>query len=202
MTSRYVDLTHPIESSLFGAAQLAGAELIGHGTHIETAAPAPTCLDAPYRAQPDGADVAELPLERLVNVPVVVIRACGRSSIGPELIDDPGLLWGKAVLVHTGWSRYWGSPAYTSGSPFLTTPFATAMVEANVALLGIDGPSVDPVDNLAQPVHGTVLGHGIPLIENLTNLVHVPAHGARLTALPVPVCGMGSVPVRVIVVVA
>jgi kynurenine formamidase len=201
MTSRYVDLSHPMESGAFSAAQLAGSQLVSHGARIQTAADAATCLDAPYRAQPGGADVAQLPLERLVNVPVVVIRACGRRSIGPELIDDPGLLWGKAVLVHTGWSRYWGTPTYTSAGPFLTTPFATAVVEANVALLGIDGPSVDHVDDPAQPVHGTVLGHGIPLIENLTNLTYVPDHGARLTALPVPVCGAGSVPVRAVVVV-
>jgi kynurenine formamidase len=61
-----------------------------------------TYIDAPYHFHTEAADVAELPLERLVDVPVVVIRASGRTAIGPEVLSDPGQLWGKAVLVHNG----------------------------------------------------------------------------------------------------
>jgi hypothetical protein len=53
--------------------------------------------------------VAELALERLVDVPILVIRASGRAAVGPEVLEDSGALWGKAVLVHTGWSRHWGT---------------------------------------------------------------------------------------------
>jgi kynurenine formamidase len=144
--------------------------------------------------------VAELPLERLVDVAVVVVRASGRTAIGPEVLDDASALWGKAVLVHTGWSRRWGTPAYLSGSPYLTRGFAEAMVEANVALLGVDALNVDDVEDPTRPVHHTVLGNGIPLIEHLANLDRLPDHGARLTALPAPVRGLGSFPVRAVAI--
>ena len=159
-----------------------------------------TYVDAPYHFHANGADVAELPLERLVDVPIVVVRASGRAAIGPEVLDDVTALWGKAVLVHTGWSRRWGAPTYLAGSPYLTRGFAEVMVEANVALLGVDALNVDNVDDPARPVHHTVLGNGIPLIEHLTNLDRLPDQGARLTALPAPVHGMGSFPVRAVAI--
>jgi kynurenine formamidase len=79
-----------------------------------------TYIDAPYHFHAEGAGVAELPLERLVDVPVVVIRTSGRTALGPEVLSDPGGLWGTAVLVHTGLSWHWGTPVYLSGSPYLT----------------------------------------------------------------------------------
>jgi kynurenine formamidase len=217
MTSRYVDLSHPIKHEMITYPGLPGPTIstytsraesaqrlaIGVSLHIgriEMVVNTGTYVDAPYHFHADGADVAELPLERLVDVAVVVVRASGRAAIGPEVLDDVSALWGKAVLVHTGWSRHWGTPAYLSGSPYLTRGFAEAMVEANVALLGIDALNVDNVENPARPVHHTVLGNGIPLIEHLTNLDRLPDHGARLTALPAPVHGLGSFPVRAVAV--
>lgn len=217
MTSRYVDLSHPIEHEMTTYPGLPGPAIstyisrekseqrLGTGVsfhigRIEMVANTGTYVDAPYHFHAGGADVAELPLERLVDVPVVVIRASGRDAIGPEMLDDPGALWGKAVLVHTGWSRHWGTPAYLSGSPYLTRGFAEAMVKANIALLGIDALNVDNVEDLTRPVHHTVLGNGIPLIEHLTNLNRLPDQGARLTTLPAPVHGLGSFPVRAVAV--
>ena len=88
-----------------------------HIGRIEMIANTGTYVDAPYHFHADGADVAQLPLERLVDVAVVVVRASGRVAIGPELLDDASALWGKAVLVHTSWSRHWGTPAYLSDLP-------------------------------------------------------------------------------------
>jgi kynurenine formamidase len=219
MTSRYVDLSHPIEhdmpsypglpapviSTYISRAESAkqlGTGISFHVGRIEMIANTGTYLDAPYHFHAGAADVAQLALERLVDVPAVVIRAIGRAAVGPEVLEDPGVLWGKAVLVHTGWSRHWATQAYLSGSPYLTRGFAQAMVDANVALLGIDALNVDNVEDLTRPVHDTVLGNGIPLLEHLTNLDRLPDRGARLTALPAPVRGLGSFPVRAVAVVA
>jgi kynurenine formamidase len=215
MTSRYVDLSHPIEHGMTGypglpapvistyisreeSAQQLGTGISFHIGRIEMVANTGTYLDAPYHFHAGTADLAELPLERLVDVPVVVIRSRSHTAVGPEVLGDPGILWGKAVLVHTGWSRHWGTPAYRSNSPYLTRGFAQAMVEANVVLLGIDALNVDNVEDPTRPVHDTVLGNGIPLLEHLTNLDRLPDRGARLTALPAPVRGLGSFPVRAV----
>jgi len=52
------------------------------------------------------------------------------------------------------------------------------------------------LSGLAPPELGTV----IPIIEHLTNLGTVPQEGARLIALPAPVRGMASFPVRAVAV--
>ena len=217
MTSRHVDLSHPIKHGMITYPGLPGpiistyisreesARKLGGGVSyhlggIEMVVTSGTYVDAPYHFHAGGVDVAQLPLERLVEVRIVVIRASGRTAIGPEVIDNPGELWGTAVLVHTGWSRHWGTAAYLSGSPYLTQDFAEMMVEANIALLGVDSLNVDDIEDSTRPVHHTVLGSGIPLIEHLTNLDQLPDQGARLTALPAPVHGVGSFPVRAVAV--
>lgn len=215
--SRFVDLSHPIVAGMttypgldpptittYISREESGRRLAGGVSfdiqRIDMVANTGTYLDAPFHFHAGGVDVSALPLERVVDVPIVVVRASGRTRVEASQLGDPAALWGAAVLVHTGWSRNWGTPAYLSGSPFLTEGAARALVEANVAVLGIDALNVDDVDDLTRPVHDTLLGAGIPLLEHLTNLDALPDTGARLTALPAPVRGMGTFPVRAVAV--
>ncbi|WP_217697491.1 cyclase family protein [Nocardia donostiensis] len=158
-----------------------------------------TYIDAPFHFHAHGADIAELPLERLLNVSIVVIRVVGLRVVGPDVLGDPARLWGKAVLVHTAWSARWGSSAYWDlGHPFLVGEVAEALIAANVALVGIDSLDIDDTSLPTRPCRHTLLGAGIPIIEQMTNLDAVPDTGARLVALPAPVRGMGSFPLRAI----
>lgn len=171
-----------------------GVSFAIHG--IEMVANTGTYLDAPYHYHADGADIAALAPERLVDVPITVVRAVDAPSIGAALLGDPGRLWGHAVLIETGWSRHWGTPAYLAGSPYLTREAARVLVDANVALVGIDALNIDDVTDPTRPVHSGLLGAGIPIVEHLTNLAALPDDGARLTAVPAPVHGMATFPVR------
>src|SRR5512143_329123 len=91
-----------------------------HIGRIEMVANTGTYLDAPFHRFADGADLAQLPLERVAELPALVVRAAALGrAIGPEALP-PRALAGCAVLFHTGWSRYFGSDAYFSGHPFLT----------------------------------------------------------------------------------
>lgn len=160
-----------------------------------------TYLDAPYHYHAERADLAELPLQRLVNVPIVVVRAYGRPAVTAADLGDPGLLWGRAVLVHTGWARHWGTSRYLEPDcPHLTADAVTTLVDANAALVGIDSLNIDDPDDPTRPAHHGLLGADIPIIEHLTNLESVPDTGARLTALPAPVQAMASFPVRAVAV--
>jgi kynurenine formamidase len=110
ITSRYVDLSHPLEHEMTTYPGLPGpaittyisreksAQRLGTGVsfhigRIEMVANTGTYVDAPYHFHAKGADVAAPLLERLVDVPIVVIRASGRAAISPEVLDDPGVLW-------------------------------------------------------------------------------------------------------------
>ncbi|HWM00043.1 MAG TPA: cyclase family protein [Nocardioidaceae bacterium] len=213
--NRIVDLSHRIEHGMITYPGLPGPVV---GTHRERMESAPgvsfhigrmelvantgTYVDAPFHFHADRADIAALPLERLVDVPAVRVGAYGVDVIGPETLGDPERLWGKAVLVHTGWSRHWGTERYGSGGPHLTAAAARWLVDANVAVLGVDALNVDDITDPTRPVHNTLLGNDIPIVEHLTNLAALPDDGFRLTALPAPVRGMGSFPIRAVAVLA
>jgi len=109
-----------------------------------------TYLDAPFHFHPDGADVSAVPLERIADVPIVMIRASRLPSVDARRLGDPARLWGAAVLVQTDWSRHWDTAAYLAGSPFLTADAARALVDANVAVVGIDSLNVDDVEDLTR----------------------------------------------------
>jgi kynurenine formamidase len=89
-----------------------------------------TYVDSPHHRYPRGADLAELPLERLAHMPAVVIDATGAGrAIGPELFGGIALA-DRAVLVRTDFSRPWGSPACFTDHPYLTTHSVEVLVRA------------------------------------------------------------------------
>ena len=59
-----------------------------------------TYVDAPFHRHPDGPDLAALPLDRLANLPGVLIQVQREGAIGPEVFQSHDLA-GKAVLVRT-----------------------------------------------------------------------------------------------------
>jgi arylformamidase len=161
---------------------------------IELVANTGTYVDAPSHRYAEGKDLSELPLESLADLPGLLVSTTERA-IGPEHFEQLELR-GRAVLVHTGWSRHFGTPAYFEGAPFLTAAAAELLRVRAVALVGIDALNVDDVKDLQRPVHSTLLGAGIPICEHLTGLDQLPREGFRFSAVPVKVKGMGTFPVR------
>jgi len=103
---------------------------------------------------------------------------------------------GKAVLVHTGWDRHWRTDQYFEGHPFLTADAATYLRDAGATLVGIDSLNIDDTTNPTRPVHTTLLGAGIPIVEHLCALEDVPTAGFCFSAVPPKVRGIGTFPVR------
>jgi arylformamidase len=62
-------------------------------------------------------------------------------------------------------------------------------------VVGIDCLNIDSIADGARPVHTTLLGAGIPIVEHMTGLAAVP-DGARFYAVPPRIEGMGTFPVR------
>jgi kynurenine formamidase len=155
-----------------------------------------TYLDAPFHRFADGADLAALPLECVANLPALVVTAPARGrAIGEGELPDRELR-GHAVLFRTGWSRHFGSDAYFEGHPFVTREAAERLALRGAALVGIDSLNIDDTADGARPAHTRLLAAGIPIVEHLTRLAELPAHGLRFFAVPVKVRGMGTFPVR------
>ncbi len=168
-----------------------------HIGRIDMVANTGTYVDAPSHRFAEGADLATLPLGRVADVPGVVVDVRGSTdrAIGAEAFL-PYQTSGRAVLVLTGWSRHFGTPAYAAGHPFLTESAARHLVEAGATLVGIDSLNIDDIADPRRPVHTTLLAAGIPVCEHLTRLDTLPTTGFRFSAAPVAVEGMGTFPVR------
>lgn len=164
---------------------------------IEMIANTGTYLDSPFHRYADGDDVSQLKLESLANLDCVVARATHRRDRAIDRLPfDVAVLRGKALLIHTGWDVHWRTDQYFENHPHLTGGLARQLVDAGVVLVGIDSFNIDSIDDGTRPVHSTLLGAGIPIVEHMCNLAAVPERGARFFAVPVKVKGMGSFPVR------
>ena len=219
MSRRLVDLSHPIVAGMSTYPGLPGPEIETFISREESAsrlapgvsfhigriclvANTGTYLDAPFHFFDSGADTAGLSLDCLVDLRTVVIDARTETRVGADRMRGLPDVAGAAVLVRTDWSRHWGTARYAHGSPHLSSDAVQWLIEAGVALVGIDALNIDDVDDIARPAHVGLLGAGIPIIEHMTNLQALPAEGARLTAVPPPVVGMGTMPVRAVAAIA
>jgi kynurenine formamidase len=163
-----------------------------------------TYLDSPFHRYADGADLAGLDLATLVDLPAHVFHLTDLETRGIPVgvFLDRDDLRGSAVLLHTGWDRRFGTPAYGSGSPYLEAEAVEYLVGRGVALVGIDALNIDDTESGGErPAHSQLLGAGIHVVEHLTRLGDLPARGARFTAAPPAVRGFGTFPVRAFAVI-
>jgi arylformamidase len=165
--------------------------------HISLCSNTGTYVDSPFHRYADGADVSQLPLDRLAGLEAITIDVTGS---GDRAVDRTHLapydVAGKAVLIHTGWDRHWGTDQYFDDHWFLTAQAAEHLASAGALLVGIDSLNIDDTSGGERPVHSTLLAAEVPICEHLTGLQALPADGFRFSAVPVKVKGMGTFPVR------
>jgi Predicted metal-dependent hydrolase len=162
-----------------------------------------TYLDSPFHRYAEGPDLAGLDLASLVDLPSVVLHLTDLTTRGiPAGVFRDRDVRGAAVLLHTGWDRHFGTPAYGTGSPYLEAEAVDLLVERGAALVGIDALNIDDTESGGErPAHSGLLGAGIHVVEHLTRLGELPATGARFTAAPPAVAGFGTFPVRAFAIV-
>lgn len=171
-------------------------------TQVEMVTSIGTYLDSPFHFDPDGTTIEGLSLEQTV-LPGVVARCMGleeNEPIGPEVLE--GLdIGGKAVLLHTGWSKHWGAEKYYN-YPFISRGLAERLRDEGAGLVGVDFLAADDIGDASRPAHTTLLRNNILIVENLTNLAALPDDEFMFHAAPVKVEGAAAFPVRAYGVVA
>lgn len=215
-----IDLSHVIEDGMVTFGDLPGPHICDYWTRessaeryddgstfqigrIDMVANTGTYLDSPFHRYAEGKDLAQLPLESLANLSGLVIRRPFGAGLAVDADAFAGLdVRGKAVLVHTGWDRFWRTEPYKHDHPFLTAEAAGWLAEQGAALVGIDSYNIDRTSARARPVHTILLGADIPICEHMTGLGEVPDSGFRFSAVPPKVSGMGTFPVRCYAVIA
>ena len=213
MTNKLIDLSHTVEHGMITYKGLPAPIICdflsredsrkhyAEGTEfqigkIEMVANTGTYVDSPFHRFANGIDLSELPLESLVDLDGVVVHA---ANLGRAITANAfqGIeVKGKAVLVHTHWSRHWRTDQYFEGHPFLTREAAEFLAEAGAAFVGIDTYNIDDTTDGTRPAHTILLGNQIPICEHMCGLENLPDDGFRFHAAPVKVKAFGTFPVR------
>ncbi|MCV7423513.1 cyclase family protein [Mycobacterium yunnanensis] len=164
------------------------------GTAITIDSHCGTHVDAPSHFVAGEIGVDEIPIE-------VLVGASQRIAVDARVVtpEHLGAVASERVVVHTGWSDRTDTAEYLSGSTHLNADAALHLVGRGVRLVGIDSPSVDAPG--CDDVHQILLGHGVIIVENLSNTAALPDH-FDLIVSPLRIVGADGSPARVIAVVA
>jgi arylformamidase len=200
---RVIDLSHPITAGMpvypgdppvvVTPYQTIGADgfavhTVSFGTHTGTHVDAP----AHFIEKDMTVDNQQI-LDACTGEAVLIDAPAGPGSvITPAGLDAAIALItnGARIILHTGWSSHFGMPEYYRDYPVISPELATLMVDRRIKLLGIDAPSV------GDELHAHLLGAGIVLLENLTNLDRIPVSQFLLSAAPLALSGLDGSPVR------
>ncbi len=213
-----LDLSHPVEDGMITYKGLpapiicdflsreASQEHYAQGTtfhigKIEMVANTGTYIDSPFHRYADGKDLSELALESIADLEGLVFRVNPKQrAIGLEIFSGTNV-HGKAVLVHTGWAKHWGSEQYFENHPFLTAEAAEWLKTSGAALVGIDSLNIDDTSDGQRPVHSILLKAEIPIVEHMCHLEKLPDSSFKFHAVPVKVKKFGTFPVRAYAIV-
>lgn len=181
-----------------------------------------THLDAPYHFAREGRTADAVPLERLVGPAIVVDAsqhldpggAVRATAIAAYEAAAGRLAPGTIVLIRTGHGRHWNDRTRYLGTdrtgpdavadlhfPGLSPDVARMLVDAEIAAVGIDTPSIDPGPSKDFAAHRILAAAGIPIFENVANLDLLPAGGFRVVALPMKIGGGSGAPLRIVAIV-
>ena len=218
MGNRLIDLSHDVEHGMITYKGLPAPIICdflsreesrkhyAEGTEfnigkLEMVANTGTYVDSPFHRFADGMDLSELPLESLVDLEGLVVHLPTSGRAISATAFDGLELKGKAVLIHTNWSRHWRTDQYFEGHPFLTKDAAEYLIGSGAAFVGIDTYNIDDIMDGTRPAHTLLLGNRIPICEHMHGLENLPDHGFRFHAAPVKVKAFGTFPVRAYAVV-
>ncbi|MBY6035015.1 arylformamidase [Fictibacillus nanhaiensis] len=168
-----------------GSVNVGKLEMSTHtGTHI----------DAPFHFDNEGKRVIDLPLD-LYAGPVCVIDVSGLKEITPESIMGKVKANTKRVLFKTG---CWTDRSTFPESIVPVLPEAVPFLKkCGVGLIGVDMPSVDPLDSKGLFAHHALHDHNIHILEGLV-LDDVQEGEYELIALPLPLKDGDGSPVRAV----
>ncbi len=207
-----VDLSHPVGHGTITYPGLPGPEISDHLSRAESReryAPGyefqigrismvtntGTYLDTPFHRFADGHDLTGLALERVADVPGVVVDVPTQEA-GADLLDGVDVA-GRAVLFRTGWDAAWGTDRYGDAEhPYLGLDAARRLVDGGAAVVGIDSVNIDDTRGGARPIHTALLEASIPIVEHLRGLDQLGDAPFRFFAVPPAVAGLGTFIVR------
>jgi kynurenine formamidase len=214
MSPTFIDLSHTIENGLITykglpapiiCDYLSREESKSHYTagttfqigKIEMVSNTGTYIDCPFHRYEDGKDLSQVDVESFADLKGLVVHVDYKKTLAIDASFFQGKeVRDKAILVHTGWDRYWNTDAYFENHPYLTEDAAAYLVQSGAKLVGIDSVNIDDTKGGARPVHTTLLGAQVLIVEHLCHLEQIPEQDFTFSAIPPAFKGVGTFPVR------
>lgn len=202
-TRRIIDISQPVETTIgvwpgdtpfsweFTWSMDAGAAC--NVSRVTTSPHNGTHADAPVHFLPGSAGIGEVDLDAYVG-PCWVLDGPRRGQVEPEHFADVDLQKYPRLLVRT---RDDDSTLFPSSFVSLSPAAAQALHARGGRLIGLDTPSMDPVDSKSMHAHHVLLPGNIAILENLV-LAHVQPGPYELIALPLRWIGLDASPVRAV----
>lgn len=206
---RIIDLTLPIQPGMRGVEIKAARTLEANGwnaTHLELYSHSGTHMDAPRHFLPDGSTIDLTPLAacigpaRVIDLrPVEPKQEITVEQLGPAATT---IGQGDRILFCTDWYLRHGTPEYRDALPRIGSSLARWLVQRQVALIGVEPPSVTDVNDRDEltSIHRTLLTAGIVIIEGLAHLSDIRSPQVELIALPLKVADGDGAPARVVAI--
>lgn len=161
---------------------------------METSMHTGTHADAPFHFDSAAPTIEHLDINLFIG-DAYVVDCIGFREIGPEHIQRIDLQGAPRLLLKTVPSI---SDAFPAEIPVIKPELAGYLKEQGVFLIGVDNPSVDPVDSKQVAAHHALYEHGLSIIEGLV-LEHVEQGLYDFIGLPLKVEGADGAPVRAVI---
>ncbi|GAB6256806.1 MULTISPECIES: arylformamidase [Peribacillus] len=153
-----------------------------------------THIDAPFHFDDDGKRVIDLDLDLYMGN-ARVIHLPNKTSIGVDELSSIDLTGVTRLLIRT--DAWQDRSVFPQTIPPIQPELAAYLSEMGVRLIGLDLPSVDPLDSKELSAHHELAGHGIHILEGLV-LDDIGPGNYELAALPLPLVEADGSPVRAV----
>jgi arylformamidase len=173
------------------------SEVLFSSTHVGTH------VDAPYHFQKYSNTVEKIPLNRLIineNIKVLKIEKGDDEKIEIGDLRDYNIMKNDTILINTNWVLNKALDKYFNKNPGLSEEAAKYLADAEINLVGIDGPSIDPAIDHDFNSHRIFSANDIPIIENLINLDRLLNKKFTFMALPLKLKNCSGSPVRALAI--
>ncbi|PTL38352.1 arylformamidase [Alkalicoccus saliphilus] len=154
-----------------------------------------THADAPFHVNDRGAGILDLDLHAFLGL-ARIVDVSNASVLDEKLFRTLDLDGTARLLLKTSVPNR--PERFPEAVPALTEDGALFLAELGLKLLGVDVPSIDPLDSREVQAHHTLFETGTAVLENLM-LDDLPDGDYELIALPLPLQGADGSPVRAVV---
>ncbi|WP_035513024.1 arylformamidase [Halalkalibacillus halophilus] len=161
---------------------------------ISTSCHTATHVDSPYHFNEHGMTIEQLPLHVFVGE-ALVVDVSTKEIINVNDFADEDLSEVKRVILKT--NAWKDDHVFPETFPVIDDELGDFFRENGIELLGVDLPSVDPLDSKTLSTHHAFEANNVHILEGL-KLNEIEPGRYRLTALPLNIEGADGSPVRAI----